>query len=61
MGRRDVRSLKIQSGNLSCLGDFPGLNTTGTNLHPLITTLGQGHSDRLQVWIEPAWGAVIGM
>ena len=56
-----VRQFEIQSAILSCLCDLSGLDAAGANFHPARTALRQGHPDRLQVRIEPARGAVVGM
>lgn len=58
---RFVRYLKIWSGILGCFSNLAGLDTAGADLLSMSTALRKGHADRLQVWIEPAPGAVIGV
>ena len=43
----------------SGLGDFAGLNAGRADLHAACATLGRLHANRLQVWIEPTWGAIV--
>ena len=40
-------------------GDFAGLDAGRADLHPARATLGRFHANRLQVWIEATWGAIV--
>lgn len=46
---------------LSSLRNLPRFDAGGANLHALGATLRQGDANRLQIRIEPAWRAVIGV
>ena len=45
----------------SGFGDFTGLDAGRTDFHSACATLGRLYANRLQVRIEPAWGAIVRM
>ena len=43
----------------SGFGDFTSLDAGRADFHPARATLGRLNANRLQIWIEPAWGAIV--
>lgn len=43
----------------SGFGDLPGLDAGGADFHPASAALWRLHANRLQVRVEPAWGAIV--
>ena len=51
----------IGVSGLSGFGDFTGLDAGRADFHPACATLRRLYANRLQVRIEPAWGAIVRM
>ena len=43
----------------SGFGDFTSLDAGRADFHPLRATRGRLYANRLQVWIEATWGAIV--
>ena len=50
---------ELAAGRSGGLGDFAGLDASRTDFHPARATLGRLDANRLQIWIEAAWGAIV--
>ena len=43
----------------SGFGDFAGLDAGRADFHPARATFGGLYANRLQIWIESTWGAIV--